>query len=164
MTSASAWDKFLLLSWKNWIIQIRHPVQTIFEILVPVIVCALVTVIRGYVSVTEFKNSTNYLPIDINYIHPDILANQQGNLVLAYSPENPLLQSIVENAVKSLNFTDVVAQKNSTELENYAIAFTPFASIEFDDSLKVGKSIISKKLPQVFKNETLFPFEYFRTY
>lgn len=139
--SASFWDKFVLLTWKNWLIQLRHPIQTIFEVLVPVVVCALVTLIRGYVSVTEFKNSTNYAPIDMNYIKKDILDMQQGNLILAYSPENPILQELMENAANSLNFTKVVAQSNSTELENYALAFTPFASVEFDDSLKVKKSI-----------------------
>lgn len=143
--SASAWDKFLLLSWKNWIIQIRHPIQTIFEVLVPVLVCTLVTLIRGYVSVIEFDNSTTFSPIKIDYIQDEILLSQQENLILAYSPENLLLQNLMENVMKNLNFSEIIAQKNSTELENYSVAFSPFASIEFEDSLHV-RSIIQKKI------------------
>lgn len=46
-------DKFLLLMWKNWILQIRHPVQTIVEIAAPVLFCALLVLIRSLVDPEE---------------------------------------------------------------------------------------------------------------
>lgn len=137
--AASAWDKFLLLLWKNWLIQIRHPVQTIFEVLVPVLVCALVVLIRGYVNTNEFKTDTRYSAIDTNFIPKDILFAEQVNLVMAYSPENSLLGSLVENVVNDFNFDEVVACLNASELEKYAVRKKPFASIEFEDTLKVDE-------------------------
>jgi ATP-binding cassette, subfamily A (ABC1), member 3 len=135
-TTASAWDKFLLLSWKNWIIQIRHPIQTIVEILVPVLVCALVILIRGLVDIEEFVDDFRYSTQVTTQINASTLKLNE-NLNLAYSPANPLLQNLVQNVVDDLNFNSVVPLQNATELENFAMSFVPFASIEFEDSLAV---------------------------
>lgn len=43
------WEKFFLLMWKNWVLQIRHPIQTIIEIAAPVLLCALLVLIRSLV-------------------------------------------------------------------------------------------------------------------
>ncbi|CAG9855955.1 unnamed protein product [Phyllotreta striolata] len=40
-------DKFLLLMWKNWLLQYRKPVQTIVEIIAPVLFSILLVVIRS---------------------------------------------------------------------------------------------------------------------
>lgn len=63
---ASSWEKFLLLLWKNWIIQKRHYVQTIFEILIPALSCAVLILIRGLVDPKVFDEPTiwNGLPTD----------------------------------------------------------------------------------------------------
>ncbi|XP_018575545.1 ATP-binding cassette sub-family A member 3-like isoform X2 [Anoplophora glabripennis] len=42
-------DKFLLLMWKNWLLQYRRPVQTLVEIVVPVLFSLLLVVIRRLV-------------------------------------------------------------------------------------------------------------------
>lgn len=62
----SNWNKFLLLFWKNWIIQKRHYVQTIFEILIPALACAVLILIRGLVDPEVYRESTvwNALPTD----------------------------------------------------------------------------------------------------
>lgn len=39
--------------WKNWILQVRHPIQTIMEIAAPVLFCALLVVIRNLVDPEE---------------------------------------------------------------------------------------------------------------
>jgi ATP-binding cassette, subfamily A (ABC1), member 3 len=144
--TASAWDKFLLLLWKNWLIQIRHPVQTIFEVLVPVLVCALVVLIRGYVNTNEFKKDTRYSAIENDFIQTEILLAERENLVLAYSPNNLVLNGLMQNVVNNLNFTELIACLNSTELEKYAVRKKPFASIEFEDSLKVDCEIVFNSL------------------
>lgn len=56
-------DKFLLLMWKNWILQIRHPVQTILEIAAPVLFCALLVLIRSLVDPEE-QNAVFYPTFD----------------------------------------------------------------------------------------------------
>lgn len=42
-------DKFLLLMWKNWLLQYRRPIQTAVEIVVPVLFSILLVVIRRLV-------------------------------------------------------------------------------------------------------------------
>lgn len=55
-----AWDKFSLLFWKNWLLQRRHRQQTVIEILVPVIFCALLVVIRSLVVAETIDTNTIY--------------------------------------------------------------------------------------------------------
>ncbi|KAJ8964470.1 hypothetical protein NQ317_016593 [Molorchus minor] len=43
------WEKFVLLSWKNWKLQYRRPIQTFVEIIAPVIFCFLLVLIRSLV-------------------------------------------------------------------------------------------------------------------
>lgn len=47
--TATNWDKFRLLMWKNWLLQYRHKTQTIVQLLVPVVFSALLVLIRGLV-------------------------------------------------------------------------------------------------------------------
>ncbi|XP_017768274.1 PREDICTED: ATP-binding cassette sub-family A member 3 [Nicrophorus vespilloides] len=85
------WDKFVLLMWKNWILQLRHPVQTLFEILVPVFFCSVLVLVRSLVDSTkenqivykEYK--PDYWPLSDNY---DIL----------YSPNITVYNDIMELA------------------------------------------------------------------
>lgn len=136
--TASAWDKFLLLSWKNWIIQIRHPLQTVFEILVPVTVCTLLVFVRGVVDIQEFVEDFKYNPISLLNIG-NVSSYKGVNFQLAYSPRNPVLERIVNNVGQLLKFKMVNSTANAKELEEWALLHEPFASIEFEDSLWVSK-------------------------
>uniref|UniRef100_V5I8B4 ATP-binding cassette sub-family A member 3 n=1 Tax=Anoplophora glabripennis TaxID=217634 RepID=V5I8B4_ANOGL len=65
-------DKFLLLMWKNWLLQYRRPVQTLFEILAPVLFSMLLVLIRGLID-PEFHEELIFepfctIPIDDNVI------------------------------------------------------------------------------------------------
>ncbi len=142
---ASAWDKFLLLSWKNWIIQIRHPIQTIFEVLVPIFICALLVLIRGLVDIKEFNEPTTYEPVSATLVPNSNWFNDDSlNRQLLYSPRNPILQMIVGNVSERLGFeAPAVGLPNSLELLNSAQVNQPFASIEFEDSLQVMRFIFS---------------------
>lgn len=123
--------------WKNWIIVKRHPLQACFEVLVPVLACCFIIFARHFVKVTYYEETFKFHPFEPNFIGNSILNLVQGHLSLAYSPENPFLQKLVENVARENNLTLVVAKSNSEELEKYSISFSPFASIEFDDSLEV---------------------------
>jgi ATP-binding cassette, subfamily A (ABC1), member 3 len=137
----SAWDKFLLLTWKNWVIQIRHPVQTTFEVLVPIFVCALMVFIRCQAEVTVFKNDIRYTPIRVDSIDPilQILSENLGNDFILHSPNNSVLNDLMRKVAFELQFNVElsVPKENASVLEDSANNLKPFASIEFDDSLKV---------------------------
>lgn len=136
--TTSAWDKFLLLTWKNWIIQLRHPIQTIFEVLVPIFICALLILIRGLVDIKEFNEVTRYQPISTTFI-PNSTWFSGANRQLIYSPYNPVFERIVGNVSVKLGFDlPVIGRPNSSELLNSAKVLEPFASIEFEDSLQVS--------------------------
>ena len=150
----SAWDKFLLLSWKNWIIQIRHPIQTIFEILVPVLICALLILIRGLVDINEVTEEFRYISLstsiigDVRFV-PGVI-NQ-----LAYSPKNPVLDDLVNKVSEKLEFLlPVEARENAMDLGNFASTRNPFASIEFEDSLSG-----IQELPAIINYALRFPSE-----
>lgn len=139
---ASAWDKFLLLSWKNWIIQLRHPIQTIFEVFVPVSVCALLILIRGLVEVSV-ENELRYNATITTHISAELFVNGGVNMFLAYSPQNPVLQELVEKVTEEFNFTAALPSMNASALESFAMTYEPFASIEFEDRLSVSCGIYS---------------------
>lgn len=55
------WDKFRLLMWKNWTLQYRKPLQTVIEILAPVLFSILLVLIRSLVD-PEPHDAVEYHP------------------------------------------------------------------------------------------------------
>jgi ATP-binding cassette, subfamily A (ABC1), member 3 len=135
--TASAWDKFLLLSWKNWIIQLRHPIQTIFEVVVPVLVCSLLILIRSLTEVTDFPNEFRYPSQSVSNI-TRVLQIGGFEAQIAYSPKNPIINSLVFSVAQEYDLLPI-GFDSALELEDYASTIKPFASIEFDDSYKVSR-------------------------
>lgn len=68
--TANNWDKFRLLMWKNSLLQWRHKVQTVVEILVPVLFSVILIFIRSMVDPDYYSEPTNYEPFEINTIDP----------------------------------------------------------------------------------------------
>lgn len=64
----SDWEKFKLLLWKNWIIQKRHYVQTVFEITIPVLACALLILVRGLVNPSIYSKPTTFSSLNVSSI------------------------------------------------------------------------------------------------
>lgn len=56
-------EKFVLLIWKNWLLQWRHPLQTFVEIIAPVLFCAILVLIRSLVDPEE-HGARHYPPFD----------------------------------------------------------------------------------------------------
>lgn len=139
-SKTSAWDKFLLLSWKNWVVQIRHPVQTTFEFIVPIFVCALMIFVRCKAKVTEHPEPTIYHPEEISDINATIFGSKLANPFIFHSPNNEILNELVRKVAETLNLehNKTYAMTNSSDLEDASRRLNPFASIEFDDDLKVS--------------------------
>jgi len=53
-------DKLGLLLWKNYLLQKRRPVATVFELLLPVLFAVLLVIIKTQVSVTHYDSSTTW--------------------------------------------------------------------------------------------------------
>ncbi|KAL1395380.1 hypothetical protein pipiens_011301, partial [Culex pipiens pipiens] len=133
MANATNWDKFLLLLWKNWTIQKRHKCQTLFEVLIPVLCFSIVLLIRYQSGPTSVATSTKFEPqsvdlLDRNDFPPAV------EFLLAYSPQNIVLEGIVKRAADSLKMTSR-GYPNAKSLEVAMINSSIFAGVEFDDSL-----------------------------
>lgn len=67
---ATNWEKFRLLTWKNFLLQWRRKFQTVIEILVPVLFTALLVFIRSLVVPEIFPEATEFKPFAINTLQP----------------------------------------------------------------------------------------------
>uniref|UniRef100_A0A8D8MPF5 ATP-binding cassette sub-family A member 3 n=2 Tax=Culex pipiens TaxID=7175 RepID=A0A8D8MPF5_CULPI len=141
--TTSSWDKFVLLLWKNWIIQKRHYIQTFFEIVVPVLCCSILLLLRGLVDPGFVEKSTVFNPLSTDLpagarIPADVLRE------VAFSPQNPLLERIVGRAAESLNVT-YRGMPNARSLESSLMDNDTLVGVEFDDSL-ASAAMLPEKL------------------
>lgn len=85
--TASNWDKFKLLMWKNCLLQTRHKFRTIFEILIPLILMVLIVLIRRSVSSFGYNPITTFQSFNINeleYVHFIIFYHNKFSEILIY--------------------------------------------------------------------------------
>ncbi|KAK4876911.1 hypothetical protein RN001_009417 [Aquatica leii] len=154
----STFNKFLLLMWKNLLLQWRHPRQTFVEIMAPVLFCSLLVVIRSLVDqdphAARFYDSfKNAMPI---------LTNVTAIKSIAWSPNNKYLGQIMNNTIEAIcedeSFLfcslESLPFNDSNSLENYLNnefhLVTTLAGIQFDDSLK-GNVVLPPKLTVTFR-------------
>lgn len=67
INAVSNGQKFLLLLEKNWIIQKRHYLQTLFEIIIPVLCCSILLIVRG--PVETYLDATIFEPLSTDSIN-----------------------------------------------------------------------------------------------
>lgn len=140
-------EKFLLLMWKNWLLQYRRPLQTFVEIIAPVIFSILLVVIRSLVDpeTNPPKIFTPFCPVPIfcddnsGSESPNLNFNASAlqNVTLVYSPSgNKALSRAM--SILNLAFGQVIGYENQQRLEAHFLdenaSFT-FAAIQLDDSL-----------------------------
>ncbi|EAT39837.1 AAEL008388-PA [Aedes aegypti] len=135
----SDWEKFKLLLWKNWIIQKRHYVQTVFEITIPVLACALLILVRGLVNPSTYSKPTTFSSLNVSSIASirTMITNHPIELTLAFTPKNVILEQVMKKAARSLG-TDVrIKGFNDTKsMYNVLITNNYLAGVEFGDDLK----------------------------
>ncbi|XP_058835896.1 phospholipid-transporting ATPase ABCA3-like isoform X2 [Topomyia yanbarensis] len=132
------WEKFKLLLWKNWIIQKRHYVQTIFEITIPVLACSLLILVRGLVNPSTYTEPVTFERLYVSSIASlrTMISNHPIELTLVYSPGNLLFEQVDKRAAKMLG-TDVRTKpfNNSDSMYNILVTNNYLAGIEFGDHL-----------------------------
>lgn len=69
-------DKFLLLTWKNWLLQWRHKTQTAFEVLAPVFFSILLVLIRSLVD-PETRKSINFHAFELGTTDVEVFKNKR---------------------------------------------------------------------------------------
>ncbi|XP_041978072.1 phospholipid-transporting ATPase ABCA1-like [Aricia agestis] len=109
---ASAWTKFRLLMWKNFLQQWRHPIQTVVELLLPVATMALVLLLRSQIEPTE-HGMREYPPIpaySLEYSSRVLFIMNYTKISIAYSPESPVLENVIRNAVVNLAVRNLINQ------------------------------------------------------
>lgn len=155
------WDKFKLLMWKNWLLQWRHKIQTIFEILIPVLFSALLVLIRSLVTPDIFPERFVYPPLGLRsfldmFKLPEVrdaikimkFVKTRANLTPAntifYSPENPVLNTMMLMVSNVTRFS-LSSFNNSTNLEIAMVRDNPFVGVEFPDeyAVSISNNVIS---------------------
>lgn len=63
--TTSWWNKLTLLLWKNWLLQWRHKIQTVIEILVPVLFSSLLVLMRSLVDPIDYPENTTFDPLPL---------------------------------------------------------------------------------------------------
>lgn len=77
MVERTAGGGFTLLMWKNWLLQRRHPVQSLIEIGAPIVFAILLVVIRSLVNPVPFNKPFVYEPFNPTRIL--FVANNNGS-------------------------------------------------------------------------------------
>lgn len=63
---ASNYRKLRLVLWKNWLLQWRHKVQTVIELLMPVVSVLILIMMRSLISIRDIDENTMYQPVSID--------------------------------------------------------------------------------------------------
>lgn len=90
--------QFYLLQYKNWKLQFRKKAVTVFEILIPVLLCLLMVSIRTLVKVTEYPDAQTFPSYDVNGLPNTTVYSVSPfiqTLGLAYTPKTPITNQIM---------------------------------------------------------------------
>ncbi|XP_032594289.1 phospholipid-transporting ATPase ABCA3 isoform X2 [Drosophila grimshawi] len=161
MAKVTNWDKFVLLLWKNWLLQWNHKWQLVIELMLPAVFSLLLVLVRTLV-VAEPKDITEYKSYDLNTlkVFNDAMHNSRRMHVLIsllvpkskseamstfnkvgmpvyelyYTPKTDVLDKLMGDAASSLNMT-WIGVDTAADLENDVATKRGFAGVIFDQSM-----------------------------
>lgn len=151
-----AWAKFSLLFWKNVLLQRRHRLQTVIEIVVPVLFCALLVVIRSLVTADEIKKNTIFEPIDPFHM-PEINTNVPPPLI-----SDDVDLGHVEELICNFLFSNATSRRKKANLNKHdslkSMLDSRLDALERmleradSDSISDRASILNKMFPELIYN------------
>ncbi|XP_044750000.1 phospholipid-transporting ATPase ABCA1-like isoform X2 [Coccinella septempunctata] len=126
------WDKFFLLMWKNWKLQLRRPISFAAEVGIPLVVVAIILNLRSQADLMEMSE-VKYDPFSVDTFDKSILR--------AYSPNT---NKFVNELMKSYKPSGLLkgfetAAKLEDYLLNHPAKKTPKCGVVFDDDLPDGE-------------------------
>ncbi|XP_071943840.1 phospholipid-transporting ATPase ABCA3-like [Antedon mediterranea] len=104
----AGFKQFGLLFWKNWILQKRKPLVTVFEIGLPVIFAAILLIARGFIEPVDYTKPTIYGDFQVNNL-PWNLTPPVHQLLppyhwdIFYSPNVSVVDDVMENFKSNLD-------------------------------------------------------------
>ena len=107
MACCRSYNQFNLLMYKNWLLQKRKKISTIFIVFIPIIFVIVLVVLRATLSSEYISSPTTEPPFDVKSNLNDLgLEPPPGaSWVLAYTPNTPLVQDLMKSISASLNIT-----------------------------------------------------------
>nr|QBP34375.1 ATP-binding cassette sub-family A2 [Trichoplusia ni] len=147
---AGAFMKFRLLMWKNFLQQWRHRLQTITELLLPVLTMTLVLVLRWQMEPITVGTLT-YPPLPahtLNYSTAVLAGMNLTQMSIAYSPKSPVLEDVVRTGITNLlvaNAKDLIP----VLIDNISIPGLP--GIEFPPDFDFNSTAIIEVLKSRIK-------------
>lgn len=129
----SNWKKFVLLLWKDWLLQWRHKWRTFFELALPLLITSLLLLVRYYAKPVTLEGPTYFEALNTSTIGEW----SSNTFIIAYSPTNTILEKLINKSMDFLVFeetpTDVVSYGSAADLNDFLVENQPFVGIEFPD-------------------------------
>lgn len=107
---ASAGTQFLLLSWKNWLLQKRKIALTIAEIALPTLLAFLLFLMRQLVTYDIIDDPTTWRSFSVETFNTSLVPpsgvginNSRAQWLLAYSPDKPVVSRVMDRVASKLN-------------------------------------------------------------
>ena len=108
----TAYTHLKLLLWKNTLLQIRHPIATIVELLIPGLFIIFLFLIRRAVDYKQMQNSTTFEPFPIGSPITEQVIKSSNQWSLLYSPNTTNTNDFINQLVNKLN-TRIVTFKGN---------------------------------------------------
>lgn len=110
-------NQFLLLLWKNWTLQQRSVLKTIFEIGLPLFFVLILVLLRVTKIKDEQEKAKSYNAFDITVL-PNGLEKYQ-HLSLAFTPNNTDITEVVSAASSKLKFRTPKGFPSESDMVNF---------------------------------------------
>ena len=119
--------QFFLLMWKNFLLQFRRPIGTIFEIIVPVLGMAILIFLRFTLTTDNFYCFSTYEATSLQFepltlstsTPPNLIFSRSCNFTYFYTPNTPETDAIVNRTKQILSIPNLSLNfvPTSSELE-----------------------------------------------
>ncbi|CAG0896162.1 unnamed protein product [Darwinula stevensoni] len=149
---SSAWKKFILLVWKNYIIQKRHNIQTIVEITLPLLFTCLLLVIRVVIKLDVVTEPTIFpaFPVEIDSLE-DLNFTCENEALFGFKP---CLVAFTPNTSEIIELMGEVGSKLDVTAKGYQSEADMISELMGTTSSKKSSSNKSPRKPSSPRDAT----------